>query len=353
MSNEDNSSSYNINNPYYSFHQDHIHTITSSPQQGFEFPITTTSHNNYNHFHDLYNNHHYHHRHNQQPPPPPPLRNPNFDNRIDHSSSDGIMSFSNFLQVEVAEYNALSNAFDLSCSSSHDQVAAINYDNNHNDDQLINIAASAENPRTPNSSVSFSSQEAGLEDDYLKSDLQQKVCEQGDHDHAKSENMKAKKKEVVKNKKERQVRFAFMTKSEVDNLEDGYRWRKYGQKAVKNSPFPRSYYRCTSQKCGVKKRIERSFEDPSVVITTYEGQHNHHSPATIRGSAAALLGFSPPFQYNNYIFPQDHNQMFFPSTNNPENHTVSNSTYNMHTNQISGHHQHLQDQLDQLPDHHQ
>ncbi|KAL7087211.1 hypothetical protein ACP275_13G053600 [Erythranthe tilingii] len=340
MSNEDNSISYNINNPYYSFHQDHIHTISSSPQ-GFEFPITTTSHNNYNHFHDLYNNHH---RHNQQPPPPP-LRNPNSDNRIDHSSSDSIMSFSNFLQVEVAaEYNALSNAFDLSCSSSHDQVAAINYDNNHNsnnDDQLlINIAASAENPRTPNSSVSFSSQEAGLEDDYSKSDLQQKVCEQGDHDHAKSDNLKAKKKEV-KNKKERQVRFAFMTKSEVDNLEDGYRWRKYGQKAVKNSPFPRSYYRCTSQKCSVKKRIERSFEDPSMVITTYEGQHNHHSPATIRGSAAALLGFSPPFQYTNYIFPQD-NHMFFPSTNNPENHTIGNSTYNM-TNLISGeqldHHQ--------------
>ena len=44
-------------------------------------------------------------------------------------------------------------------------------------------------------------------------------------------------------KQPRQPRFAFMTKSEVDHLEDGYRWRKYGQKAVKNSPFPR--YVCT------------------------------------------------------------------------------------------------------------
>ncbi|KAL3823968.1 hypothetical protein ACJIZ3_019997 [Penstemon smallii] len=78
-------------------------------------------------------------------------------------------------------------------------------------------------------------------------------------------------------KRIRQPRFAFVTKSEVDHLEDGYRWRKYGQKAVKNSPFPRSYYRCTNSKCIVKKRVERSSEDPSVVITTYEGQHCHHS----------------------------------------------------------------------------
>lgn len=40
-------------------------------------------------------------------------------------------------------------------------------------------------------------------------------------------------------KRQREPRFAFMTKSEVDHLEDGYRWRKYGQKAVKNSPYPR------------------------------------------------------------------------------------------------------------------
>lgn len=40
-------------------------------------------------------------------------------------------------------------------------------------------------------------------------------------------------------KKEREARFAFQTRSQVDILDDGYRWRKYGQKAVKNNPFPR------------------------------------------------------------------------------------------------------------------
>uniref|UniRef100_A0A6M2ETB8 WRKY domain-containing protein n=1 Tax=Populus davidiana TaxID=266767 RepID=A0A6M2ETB8_9ROSI len=84
-------------------------------------------------------------------------------------------------------------------------------------------------------------------------------------------------------KRIRQPRFAFMTKSEVDHLEDGYRWRKYGQKAVKNSPFPRSYYRCTNSKCTVKKRVERSSEDPAIVITTYEGQHCHHTVGFPRG----------------------------------------------------------------------
>ncbi|XP_062212467.1 probable WRKY transcription factor 57 [Phragmites australis] len=88
-------------------------------------------------------------------------------------------------------------------------------------------------------------------------------------------------------KRARQPRFAFMTKSEIDHLEDGYRWRKYGQKAVKNSPFPRSYYRCTNSKCTVKKRVERSSEDPSVVITTYEGQHCHHTASFQRGGGGA------------------------------------------------------------------
>ncbi|XVF60015.1 hypothetical protein PTKIN_Ptkin08bG0008400 [Pterospermum kingtungense] len=78
-----------------------------------------------------------------------------------------------------------------------------------------------------------------------------------------------------KEKNIRKPRYAFQTRSQVDILDDGYRWRKYGQKAVKNNKFPRSYYRCTHQGCNVKKQVQRLTKDESVVVTTYEGMHTH------------------------------------------------------------------------------
>ncbi|TKY58030.1 WRKY transcription factor 50 [Spatholobus suberectus] len=72
-------------------------------------------------------------------------------------------------------------------------------------------------------------------------------------------------------------RVAFKTKSEIEILDDGYKWRKYGKKMVKNSPNPRNYYRCSVDGCPVKKRVERDKEDPKYVITTYEGNHTHPS----------------------------------------------------------------------------
>lgn len=73
-------------------------------------------------------------------------------------------------------------------------------------------------------------------------------------------------------------RLVVQTLSEVDIVNDGYRWRKYGQKMVKGNPNPRSYYRCSNSGCPVKKHVERASHDTKVVIATYEGQHNHDVP---------------------------------------------------------------------------
>ncbi|KAF7803198.1 putative WRKY transcription factor 71 [Senna tora] len=113
---------------------------------------------------------------------------------------------------------------------------------------------------------------------------------------------------------------------------------------VEGSTKKGSYYRCTTQKCRVKKRVERSYEDPTTVITTYEGQHNHPVPTSLRagGNAAAAAAMftcaappsismllnpplltsllpssnSPPFfLHNNYFINNNNNTMI--SSPNP------------------------------------
>nr|QCV57345.1 WRKY transcription factor [Fagopyrum tataricum] len=67
---------------------------------------------------------------------------------------------------------------------------------------------------------------------------------------------------------------------------DKWNWRKYGQKAIKDSPYPRSYYRCSSSGgCHAKKHVEQSKDDPQTFIVTYIADHTH-SPPTRRHAQA-------------------------------------------------------------------
>ncbi|XP_057955732.1 probable WRKY transcription factor 65 [Malania oleifera] len=60
---------------------------------------------------------------------------------------------------------------------------------------------------------------------------------------------------------------------------DSWAWRKYGQKPIKGSPYPRGYYRCSSSKgCPARKQVERSRLDPTMLLITYSFDHNHPSP---------------------------------------------------------------------------
>ncbi|KAG0487969.1 hypothetical protein HPP92_006780 [Vanilla planifolia] len=94
------------------------------------------------------------------------------------------------------------------------------------------------------------------------------------------------------NKLVKKPRVVVQTTSDVDILEDGYRWRKYGQKSVKGNPNPRSYYKCTMAGCSVRKHVERASHNLSSVITTYEGKHNHDVPAPRRSNGIGR----PPVQ---------------------------------------------------------
>ncbi|CAA6671826.1 unnamed protein product [Spirodela intermedia] len=74
---------------------------------------------------------------------------------------------------------------------------------------------------------------------------------------------------------------------------DLWAWRKYGQKPIKGSPYPRGYYRCSSSKgCSARKQVERSRTDPNMLVITYTSDHNHPWP-TQRNSLAGSTRSRP------------------------------------------------------------
>jgi WRKY transcription factor 22 len=84
---------------------------------------------------------------------------------------------------------------------------------------------------------------------------------------------------------------------------DPWAWRKYGQKPIKGSPYPRGYYRCSTEKaCEARKMVERCRDDPDSFILTYTGgDHNHPAPihrnslaGTTRNKQHAAAGHNAP-----------------------------------------------------------
>ncbi|CAL0303352.1 unnamed protein product [Lupinus luteus] len=87
--------------------------------------------------------------------------------------------------------------------------------------------------------------------------------------------------QTPKSRKRKSQQKKIVCRVTADNLSsDLWAWRKYGQKPIKGSPYPRNYYRCSSCKgCAARKQVERSTTEPNMFILTYTGEHKHPKPA--------------------------------------------------------------------------
>ncbi|ESQ31955.1 hypothetical protein EUTSA_v10004616mg [Eutrema salsugineum] len=78
-------------------------------------------------------------------------------------------------------------------------------------------------------------------------------------------------------------------------LDDGFSWRKYGQKDILGAKFPRGYYRCTyrkSQGCEATKQVQRSDENPMLFEISYRGIHSCSQAANV-GSTIPVQNLGP------------------------------------------------------------
>ncbi|KAK7400244.1 hypothetical protein VNO78_11445 [Psophocarpus tetragonolobus] len=108
---------------------------------------------------------------------------------------------------------------------------------------------------------------------------------------------------------------------------DLWAWRKYGQKPIKGSPYPRGYYRCSISKgCPARKQVERSRTDPNMLVITYTSEHNHPWPT--HRNALAGSSRSQPSKNNNIDASKN-------SENSPQNEQVGEEESNSDSSNVN------------------
>ncbi|ONK62584.1 uncharacterized protein A4U43_C07F5630 [Asparagus officinalis] len=71
--------------------------------------------------------------------------------------------------------------------------------------------------------------------------------------------------------------------------DDGYKWNKYGEKAIKGFTHRRSYFCCSHKGdpgCNAKRHVQIAEDDNSMFIITYIGQHTCKRDATDQGQSS-------------------------------------------------------------------
>lgn len=105
--------------------------------------------------------------------------------------------------------------------------------------------------------------------------------------HERSDQSNKKRRMSEKNKKEK-VKICVGTGQEGTPLDDGYCWRKYGQKDIHGSKYPRGYYRCThrfTRDCLAVKQVQKSDTNPLCYEVKYVESHTCDiTPSTTKHS---------------------------------------------------------------------
>ncbi|KAF3327360.1 putative WRKY transcription factor 70 [Carex littledalei] len=68
----------------------------------------------------------------------------------------------------------------------------------------------------------------------------------------------------------------FCNKVINQSIDDGFTWRKYGQKEIFSAKYPRSYFRCTykhEENCQATRQVQQSEQQPGMYEITYIGDH--------------------------------------------------------------------------------
>ncbi|KAM0950559.1 putative transcription factor WRKY family [Dioscorea sansibarensis] len=109
------------------------------------------------------------------------------------------------------------------------------------------------------------------------------VCQQDSDRRSESSSRKRKAVTVKEGKGGSRRRMSSYPSRKVvaKTAEDGFSWRKYGQKEIFGSTSPRSYFRCThkpDRNCQATRQVQKSEEDPSFYVITYMGEHTCRDP---------------------------------------------------------------------------
>ncbi|KAJ0258212.1 WRKY transcription factor 46 [Hirschfeldia incana] len=103
------------------------------------------------------------------------------------------------------------------------------------------------------------------------------------------------KKRKISEKKTEKVSYFVGAGQEKGSIEDGYCWRKYGQKEIHGSINPRGYFRCThrfTQNCLAVKQVQKSDTDPSVFEVKYVGNHTCNNTTISPKTPTTTTNFS-------------------------------------------------------------